>query len=183
MVVIRNEIPGDVAVRERLLDRCFGPGRFRKTCEKFRRRRLPAEGLSLSAEADGQLVGTVRLWSIDAGRSRPALLLGPLAVSPEFRNEQIGVRLMTTAIETARTLGHKAILLVGDEPYYRRFGFSGVLTKDLLLPGPYEKHRFLALELVSGAFDGAAGMVVATGAFEGRTVTPMSVIAKETCAA
>lgn len=177
MVIIRNEISSDIAARERLLDRCFGPGRFRKTSEKFRRRRLPAAGLALSAEIDGQLVGTVRLWSVDAGGGCPALLLGPLAVNPNFQGEGIGAHLMHHAIETARALGHGAILLVGDEPYYRRFGFLNALTAELRLPGPYEKHRFLGLELVSGALSGAKGMVLATGMLKSKAGMPLPAIA------
>lgn len=169
MVIIRDEHPADVTMREHLLSRCFGPGRFRKTSEKFRRRRLPADGLSLTAELNGQVVGTVRLWSVDAGGNRPALLLGPLAVNPDVQGQAIGSRLMEEAIARAVSYGHGAILLVGDEPYYRRFGFSSALTAALQLPGPYESGRFLALELVSGALAGAAGMVVPTGAMKGRS--------------
>ena len=54
-------------------------------------------------------------------------------------------------------LGHRAILLVGDAPYYARFGFSAEKTGSLAMPGPYERHRLLALELVEGALDGARG--------------------------
>ncbi len=183
MIQIRNEVNEDIPARERLLDRAFGPGRFRKTSEKFRRRRLPAEGLAFTAESNGQLLGTVRLWSIDAGGSVPALLLGPLAVDAECRNEKIGARLMQHAIETATALGHKAILLVGDEPYYRRFGFSAHHTEALTLPGPYEKHRFLALELVPGALAAAKGMVIPTGIMKSRTTPQVPVIANRVRAA
>jgi predicted N-acetyltransferase YhbS len=55
------------------------------------------------------------------------------------------------------------VLLVGDEPYYKRFGFSRAPTEHLRLHGPFERHRLLALELVPGALRDARGMVVATG--------------------
>jgi predicted N-acetyltransferase YhbS len=80
-----------------------------------------------------------------------ALLLGPLAVDPSQKSAGIGSALMRHAIAEARRLGHGAILLVGDAPYYERFGFSADKTDRLAMPGPYEKHRFLALELVDGA--------------------------------
>jgi len=169
MVRIRDERPGDAGEREQLLDLCFGVARFRKTCEKFRRRRLPANRLSLIAECDGLVVGTVRLWHVEAGPGRSALLLGPLAVDPAYRDEKIGARLMESAIARARSLGHDAILLVGDAPYYQRFGFSAAPVSGLSLPGPYERDRFLALELVPGALDGARGMVVATGRIKGKS--------------
>ena len=98
----------------------------------------------------GVLVGTVRLWDVaDSASGRPALLLGPLAVDPSLKSAGIGKALMSHAISEAKRLGHQAILLVGDAPYYGRFGFSADKTGQLSMPGPYERHRFLALELVA----------------------------------
>jgi predicted N-acetyltransferase YhbS len=163
-LTIRMEIAFDEAARERLLDRCFGEARFLKTCERLREGRLPAEGLALTAvDAAGRLVGTLRLWPIAIGASHPALLLGPLAVSPELRSLGLGAALMREGLSRAAALGHRAVLLVGDAPYYARFGFSDALTETLSLPGPYERERFLALELVPGALAGATGLVVPTG--------------------
>jgi predicted N-acetyltransferase YhbS len=73
---------------------------------------------------------------------------------------------MRRATEAAQRLGHKAVLLVGDPGYYARFGFSAQKTGTLWMPGPYERHRLLARELVPGALDGARGLIGATGAFE-----------------
>jgi predicted N-acetyltransferase YhbS len=163
MFIIRDEAPADTGAREMLLDRCFGPRRRAKTSEKLRRGRLAAEGLSLTAEDDGRLVGTVRLWHIDAGRGRPALLLGPLAVAPGLQGSGLGSALMREVMARAADFGHKAILLVGDAPYYARFGFTAEATTGLWLPGPHEAGRFLAHEIVPGALDGAQGLVSATG--------------------
>ncbi|GGE53221.1 N-acetyltransferase [Agaricicola taiwanensis] len=164
MAFIRDEAPADAGARELLLDRCFGPRRRAKTSEKLRRGRLPAEGLALAAEDhDGRLVGTLRLWHVDAGRGCPALLLGPLAVAPDLQGEGLGSRLMREALLRAREFGHQAVLLVGDAPYYARFGFQPELTKGLWLPGPVEAGRFLAHEIVPGALAGVHGLVTATG--------------------
>jgi predicted N-acetyltransferase YhbS len=168
MLEIREERPTDLAQRERLLDACFGDERLRKTCERLRSGRLPAEGLSLVVEEDGAIVGTVRLWPVAAGRGRPALLLGPIAVAPARQGLGIGAKLMRAALANAAALGQRAVLLVGDAPYYARFGFSAGLTADLRLPGPYERERFLALDLVPGALAGARGLVVAAGACAAR---------------
>ena len=168
MVTIRHERPSDIAAREALLDQCFGSARFAKTCERLREGRLPAEGLSFVATDRGRLAGTVRLWHVSAGPGRPALLLGPLAVRPDCRGRGIGAALMARAIAEARRRGHQEILLVGDEPYYARFGFSAAATGALSLPGPFERHRLLSLSLASPARAGetgeAAGLVRATGA-------------------
>lgn len=162
---ITLETAADVAQREALLDLAFGrAARLAKTSERLREGRLPAEGLSLSSHGpDGRLVGTVRLWHVSAGPSRPALLLGPLAVHPWFRDRGLGKAMMVTAINEAAQRGHEAILLVGDAPYYERFGFSAAHTEGLWMPGAFERSRFLGLELKSGALKGARGLVSATG--------------------
>jgi predicted N-acetyltransferase YhbS len=164
MIVIRDERFSDIDAREGLLDACFGDARFAKTCHRLREGRLPA--LALVAEAEGRVVGTVRLWHVTLGPGRPALMLGPIAVDPALQGEGLGGRLMREAIARVRALGHDAIVLVGDASYYARFGFRAELTEGLWLPGPYERERFQALELVEGALDGARGLVQATGTLE-----------------
>jgi predicted N-acetyltransferase YhbS len=89
-----------------------------------------------------------------------------LAVDPLRQGLGIGSRLMREALSRAADLGHRAVLLVGDAPYYERFGFSVEKAAGLRLPGPFERGRFLGRELVPGALDGASGLVSATGADE-----------------
>jgi predicted N-acetyltransferase YhbS len=167
--LIRKEMTKDIAAREALIDRAFGEQRFSKTAERLREGRLPACGLSLVAVENNRVVGTVRLWHISAGPARPALLLGPLAVDDAWRGLGIGATLMRRATEAAHRLGHRAVLLVGDAPYYGRFGFTTEKTGALWMPGPYQRDRLLARELVPGALDGARGMISATGE---RTLVP-----------
>jgi len=163
MVAIREEKFADGAARETLLDQAYGAARFAKTSERLREGRLPADGLSLVATERGQIVGTVRLWNVTAGPGRPAVLLGPLAVGTAHRNRGIGSALMRRAIARARVAGHGAILLVGDAPYYGRFGFSAAATAELWMPGRFERDRLLALELKPDALADARGMIGATG--------------------
>ena len=165
MIAIRQERKTDASAREHLLDRAYGPARFTKCSARLREDRLPAQGLSFVATEDGAVVGSVRLWDVSAGSGGRALLLGPLAVSPEHRSNGLGGRLMKQAISAARMRGHSTILLVGDAPYYERFGFSAEKTGLLSMPGPYQQDRLLALELHAGALDGAGGMIGATGRF------------------
>ncbi|RUV23365.1 N-acetyltransferase [Mesorhizobium sp. M7A.F.Ca.MR.245.00.0.0] len=164
-IVMVAEIAADVAAREALLDRAMGPKRRKKSSEKLRRGRRPSEGLAFVArDASGGVAGTVRLWDVRLGEGgAAALLLGPLAVDPSLKNAGIGSALMRHAIAEAARLGHAAILLVGDAPYYARFGFSAEKTGSLAMPGPYERHRLLALELVEGALDGVHGTLKAAG--------------------
>jgi predicted N-acetyltransferase YhbS len=159
---IRAERASDVAAREALLDASFGGNRHGRTCQRLRQGRAPAEGLAFTAVRQGRLVGTVRLWHVTAG-GVPALVLGPLAVDSACRNLGIGAALMQHALAAAKARGHGAVILLGDAPYYARFGFSAQKTVELALPGPFERERLLGLELREGALDGAWGMVVPTG--------------------
>ena len=160
---IRAERASDVAAREALLDACFGDNRHTRTCQRLRDGRAPAEGLAFSAMSGGRLVGTLRLWHVSAG-GQPALMLGPLAVEASSRQLGVGAALMDHALAAAKARGHRAVILLGDAPYYARFGFSGAKTGGLSLPGAFERDRLLGLELCEGGLDGAWGMIAATGA-------------------
>ena len=163
MITIRMEFSKDAAAREALLDLSLGETRFAKASERLREGRRPADELSFVATDRGCLVGTVRLWNVTAGPRRPALLLGPLAVHPDFRNRGVGDALMRHTLGAASGLRHDCVLLVGDAPYYRRFGFSTEKTGSLWLPGLYDPNRFLAHEIKPNALAGARGLVSATG--------------------
>jgi predicted N-acetyltransferase YhbS len=116
--------------------------------------------LSFTALVGTLLVGSVRLSPISAG-SVDGLMLGPLTVEPAFEGRGIGAALMKRSLDAARQSGHPLVLLVGDEPYYARFGFRRVPFRQLVLPGPVDPARFLAAELREGALDAATGAVVA----------------------
>ncbi|WP_317994067.1 GNAT family N-acetyltransferase [Bartonella gliris] len=166
--ILASEQEADKPYREHLLDLALGKGRKRKSSEALRRGRLAACGLSFVVKnVLGELVGSVRLWHVRFNKGQNetqyALLLGPLAVSAEYSGMGIGSVLMQHAIETAKKLGHGAILLVGDCAFYQRFGFSSSLTKNLAMPGPYEKHRFQALELIPEYLSACYGTLVPSG--------------------
>lgn len=163
MLHLLPEAPHHIPARETLLDNCFGAARHLKISEMLRSGRLPADGLAYSLVDGGILIGTLRFWHINAGSAGSALLLGPIAVAPERQGESIGTLLIRTGLAEAGRRGHTAVLLVGDAPYYNRFGFRRELTENLVMPGPVEPERFLALELASGALANAAGPVTAAG--------------------
>ncbi len=176
MITIREEIASDIPAREALLDRCLGERRTAKSSERLREGRLPAQGLALTAERDGVVLATVRLWHVEA-TGVPALLLGPLAVAPESQGGGVGKAMMREAIWRAACRGHGAVLLVGDAAYYERFGFSGDVAADLAMPGPVERERFLGLELRAGALAAARGVLVATGEIDETALEPVRLAA------
>lgn len=159
MISIRKERPPDVAAREALLDEAFGERRWRKSSQRLRDGRLPAESLAFVAMDGKRIVGTARLWNIVCGTGQPALLLGPVAVATDCRSRGIGTALVRHALSAARRLGHHAVVLVGDAPYYSRFGFLAEKAASLRMPGPFERDRLLALEIVPGALKGARGLL------------------------
>jgi len=157
MTSYRLEKPDDAGAIEALVEQGFGPGRFAKTAYRLREgvRHLPA--LAFVAERDGEIVATVRYWPVDVGGTT-ALMLGPLAVRNELRGQGIGIGLMERSLNEARTLGHRAVLLVGDEPYYGRVGFAAIKPAGrITMPGPVDLRRLLGLALVEGALDAMSG--------------------------
>src|ERR1700752_5269436 len=159
---IRAEKASEVVAREALLDACFGENRHMRTCQRLRDGRAPAEGLAFSAVRQGRLVGTLRLWHVSAGGAR-ALMLGPLAVDSASRHLGLGSSLITCTRAAADARGHRAVILLGDYPYYARFGFSAKAAARLALPGPFARHRLLGLELQAGALSDARGMILPAG--------------------
>ncbi len=162
MTTIRQERLRDIDAREALLDDAFGDARFRKASARLRDGRQPADGLAFIAADGRRVIGTARLWHV-ACDGAEALMLGPVAVAADCRGCGIGAALVRRAVTSARKLGHAAIVLVGDAAYYSRFGFSAAKTGALWMPGPFEPHRLLALELTPGALDGAHGLLRASG--------------------
>jgi len=160
---LRSESALDDEAIERLHERAFGPGRYARTAFRLREGHGPETAgqpsrFSFSAHVETFLVGSVRLSPITAG-AVPALMLGPLTVDPSFEGVGIGAALMRRALGAAQEAGETLVLLVGDEPYYRRFGFAVIPEGQLILPGPVDPKRFLGLELADGALARARGPV------------------------
>jgi predicted N-acetyltransferase YhbS len=157
---IRHEKHGDAAAIDKLHERAFGPGRFARTAYRLREG-VPHEAeLSFAALVGTLVVGSIRMSRISAGDA-PALILGPVTVEPAFEKRGIGMALVTRALDAAKAEGHALVLLVGDEPYYRRAGFRRVPPGRLTMPGPVDPARLLYLELVEGAFGTAQGAITA----------------------
>jgi predicted N-acetyltransferase YhbS len=159
-LVIRPELPIDAEAIDRLHERAFGPGRFARTAFRLREGAPHLMDLSFTALVGTLLVGSVRLTPVVVGGEGRALMLGPLTVEPAFENRGIGAALMRRSLKTAKEKGHALVLLVGDEPYYSRFGFKRIPPRQLELPGPVNPDRFLALELVDGALAANQGPVL-----------------------
>jgi predicted N-acetyltransferase YhbS len=137
------ERPCDAPLAEAVIDRAFGPGRFTKVSERVREFAAFAPELSFCAWRGDRLVGTVRQWRVRCGEA-PIVFLGPIAVEADERSAGVGGLLIEQACAAAAAAGEAAIVLVGDEPYFARFGFSAELARAVILPGPVDPGRVLA---------------------------------------
>lgn len=139
-------------------EEAFGPGRFARAAYKIREGGPHERALSFVAVHEGIVIASVRMTRIAAGEGS-ALLLGPLAVRPAFKNLGIGRRLVAIALEAAAAAGAAAVMLVGDEPYYGPLGFKRVPRGQVSMPRPVDPDRILAAELKAGAVAQLVGEV------------------------
>jgi len=154
---IRNESESDAPVLVKLSAEAFGPGRFARSAYRVRQGVPPVAPLSLTGWRDDRLVGGIRFTAVSIGAERQALLLGPLVIDPAHEGNGYGKALVGEGLDRARAQGFRLVVLVGDMPYYGRFGFAPVPRGQITLPGPVDPARLLALELVPDALAGAVG--------------------------
>jgi predicted N-acetyltransferase YhbS len=157
-LTILPETADDALAIERLHERTFGPGRYVRSAYRIREGRRHVLNLSFTARIGSLLVGSVRLTPVCIGET-PALLLGPLTVEPPFRQRGVGGALIERALKCAKAAGHPLVVLVGDEPFYRKSGFKRIPKGRVKMPGPVDPARLLVAELKTGAFDGVSGMI------------------------
>lgn len=144
---------------EFLFDLSFAPGRQALSSYRLRELNAPVAELSLVARdgLDG-VAGAIRFWPIQIGAQKHvSLLLGPIAVHPTHQGEGLGASLIWESLERALNRGWERVLLIGDAPYYRRFGFE--IMTEINFPQPSNPDRLLGLALKPGAFRNVSGDV------------------------
>jgi predicted N-acetyltransferase YhbS len=157
MYVLTPENDDDWWEVEALYDLCFAPGREALSSYRLRDDVPPVPRLSLVArDVDGVLAGAIRFWPIRVGGT-PALLLGPIAVHPTRQSEGLGGQLMHASLEIAQSEGWARVMLVGDAPYYGKFGFERL--NGVVMPPPTNPARVLGRALQAGAWEGVQGDV------------------------
>jgi predicted N-acetyltransferase YhbS len=156
--VFAPEEPAHDAEIEEINAEAFGPGRFTRAAQRIREGGPHDRRLSFVALSGSNVIGSVRQTPVKAGGGR-ALLLGPLAVRPAWKNIGIGRRLMAMALDAAKKGGWPAVVLVGDEPYYGPLGFNRMPRNQISLPGPVDPNRVLAHEIEPGAVARLKGML------------------------
>lgn len=152
---LAREGPQDIWEVEALFDLCFAPGREALSSYRLREGVDPIADLCLRLRDEGGvLAGAIRVWPVAVGPFRlPAALIGPVAVHPTRQGEGLGGAMMRQVIARAADLGWRRMLLVGDAPYYSRFGF--VRLPGVEMPPPTNPDRVLGI----GDWAGIAGRV------------------------
>jgi predicted N-acetyltransferase YhbS len=160
-VAIRSVTSRDGEAISALHAHVFGPGRFTRTAYRVREGKGLLSPYCRLAERGGKLVASLRLTDIAIGGTSGAVLLGPLAVDPEFRGHGIGSRLIAESLADMKRAGVKLVILVGDLAYYGRFGFKSVPPAQIVVPGPVDPQRILALELSEASLASYRGVIAA----------------------
>jgi predicted N-acetyltransferase YhbS len=161
LFTLAQEMPQDWWEVEALFDLCFAPGRTLLSSYRLREEVPPVAGLCrIARDESGILGGAIRCWPVLVGLHE-ALLLGPVAVHPTAQGEGLGGALVRDTVVRAAEQGYARILLVGDAPYYARFGF--VRLEGVVMPPPTNPDRVLGLALTEGAWDGLRGEVTRLG--------------------
>lgn len=156
-ITLAKETADDWWEVEALYDLCFAPGRSALSSYRLREGVDPIAPLCLTArDPNGILAGAVRNWPVRVG-DQTSVLLGPIAVHPTRQGEGVAALLMQRCLSDARALGWARLMLVGDAPYYQRFGFERLT--DVIMPPPTNPDRVLGIALVDGAWDGVTGTV------------------------
>lgn len=158
---IRLETEADAPILSRLAADAFGPGRFARSAYRVREGVPPVAALCLTGWLDNALIGGIRFTAIRVGNVSNACLLGPVVVAPGMKGNGYGKALVEEGVARARAEGFSLVLLVGDMPYYGRFGFQPIPLGRITLPGPVDPARLLAHELVPGSLESASGKVEA----------------------
>ncbi|WP_375265591.1 GNAT family N-acetyltransferase [Planktotalea sp.] len=157
MYALKPETAEDWWEVEALYDLCFAPGREALSSYRLRDGVPPVEGLSsVARDSDGILAGAIRYWPVLIGMHQ-ALLLGPVAVHPTRQGEGLGSALIRDSLARADENGWRRVMLVGDEPYYQKFGFSRL--NGILMPPPTNPERVLGLNADAAVWEDVQGKV------------------------
>lgn len=157
-IIYAGELAAHDSGIEQLNAEAFGPARYTRAAYFIRQGGPHDLSLSFVALAQEHLIGSVRMTPVAIGPAR-GLLLGPIVVCPAYKNAGVGSKLMKMALDAAETDGHQLVILVGDEPYYQRFGFKQAPGHKILMPAPVNPQRLLAYEITENALQAANGLV------------------------
>ena len=163
---IREEQPEDFEAIRAVNDAAFGGEDESALIDRLRDDDLLV--VSLIAEEYGEIVAHIafselEVTSNDHNCTIRAAALAPMAVAPTHQRLGIGSELVRQGIEICREKGIEAVVVVGHERFYPRFGFSAEIAE--CLKSPFSGQFFMVLAIKQGVFDDFSGFVIYPGAF------------------
>jgi predicted N-acetyltransferase YhbS len=162
-VVVSPIVTADLPTIFDLNERVFGPGRFARTAYRIREGVPLISRFCLKATLDlsgtPKLVAAIRFTEVTIGDQPGGLLLGPLAVEADYAGLGFGKRLIADGMANAKAAGLGICVLVGNQPYYGRFGFVVLPPGQIELPGPADPARMLGCPLQPDALNRYRGLV------------------------
>ncbi|MFQ3183783.1 MAG: putative N-acetyltransferase YhbS [Alteromonas macleodii] len=150
---LRDETKDDWWSVETLYDLTFAPGRKALSSYRLRDDVPPVAAFCQVLQSDDGIIGgAIRCWPIRI-EEHSALLLGPVAVHPTRQGEGLGGLMIRDVLRRAVPAGWSRVLLIGDAPYYARFGFKPL--NGVVMPPPTNPNRILG----HGSWAGIRGRV------------------------
>lgn len=110
------------------------------------------KNLAYVIENDNKIIAhinySVGVINFEDGKSIEALVLGPISVDENYQNQGHGTELIEYTLELAAK-DFPFVFVIGDENYYKRFGFESASKYDLFLKGTPtdEENPFFMIKL------------------------------------
>ena len=168
MIHIRNEQPADYRQVEEITRKAFWnlyiPGASEHyLVHTMRDHEDYIPELSFVIEDDGAIIGSIHFTHAQvitpSGDQIPVIHMGPVCITPERHRQGFGRCLITHAIESAKALGHRAIMLGGFSYHYHPYGFIGTKKYHIAMTDGKFYTGIMALPLYDGTLDGVTGQV------------------------
>ena len=82
-----------------------------------------------------------------------------MAVLPEFQNKEIGKKLIIEGLKKSQVLGFKAVVVLGHQEYYPKFGFELAGKWNIKPPIEVFDESSMEIELVKGSINDKARFI------------------------
>uniref|UniRef100_A0A3B0M1C9 N-acetyltransferase domain-containing protein n=1 Tax=Arsenophonus endosymbiont of Trialeurodes vaporariorum TaxID=235567 RepID=A0A3B0M1C9_9GAMM len=159
-MLIRVEIPIDAPGIDQLLRQTFPTDAEADLVQKLRQDGLLVLGM-VATDDKGKIIGYIGFTLVDVNGDKECQWVGlaPLAVDRAYQRQGIGAKLVCEGLDSLNEFGYKAVVVLGDPDYYRRFGFTQALLHQLTCKWPGMEAYFQVYVLDNGNLADYSGLV------------------------